>query len=114
MKKIVIEGMVCSKCSDKIEEKLHSLDGMEEVKVLLEEKTAYVYGKVDEQIIKSAIESEGYEVISIEEVQGIEELKKKKGFFSRFLEKIADVNEKSFGSGKLDCCDSEKKKNKKK
>jgi copper chaperone CopZ len=118
MRKILIEGMVCSRCTDKIEEKLRSIDGVEEVKIFLEEEEAYILGAVDEQLLKSAIESEGYKVISIEKVQDIEHSIKhsdeKKGFFSRLLKKIEDSNQDTFGAGKIDCCDLEKKEKKKK
>ncbi len=109
MKKIVIEGVVCSKCTDKVEKKISSLDGVEEVKILLDEKEAYVSGEVSEEILKSAIESEGYEVISIQEVEGVSHPEEKKGFFRRLLGKIEVSNKKSFGSGKMDCCDFGKK-----
>ena len=109
MKKIVIEGMVCNKCKEKIEEKLSSLEGVEEVKVLLEEKEAYVSGDVDEQVLKYAVESEGYEVTTIEQVEGIEHPEEKRGFFKRLMKKIEDSNKKSFGSGGVKCCDLGKK-----
>lgn len=109
MRKILIEGMVCSKCTDKIEKKLKSIDGVEDVKVLLDEKEAYVSGDVDEQVLKSAIESEGYKVTSIEQVEGIKHPEERKGFFSRLIKKIEDSNKNTFGAGKLHCCDLEKK-----
>lgn len=109
MKKIVIEEMICSKCAEKIEKKISSLEGVEEVKVLLSEKEAYVSGKVNEEILKLAIESEGYEVTSMEEVEGFTRPEEKKGFFRRLLGKIEDSNKKSFGSGRMDCCDLGKK-----
>lgn len=109
MKKIMIEGMVCSKCTEKIEKKISSLEGVEEVKVLLSEKEAYVSGEVSEEILKSAIESEGYEVTGIETVEGMEHPEEKRGFFKRLLKKIEDSNKKSFGSGRMDCCDLGKK-----
>lgn len=34
-----------------------------------------------------------------------------KNFFKNFLKKIADENKKSFGNGKLDCCELNKSKN---
>lgn len=114
MRKILIEGMVCSKCTDKIEEKLKSIDGVEDVKVLLDEKEAYVSGDVDEQVLKSVIESEGYEVSAIEPVEEVKHPEERKGFFRRLLKKIEDSNQNTFGSGKLHCCDSEKKEKKNK
>ncbi len=109
MKKVVIEGMGCSKCAEKIEKKLSSLEGVEEVKVLLDKKEAYVAGGIGEEVLKSTIESEGYEVISIQEVEGVSHTEEKKGFFRRLLGKIEDSNKKSFGSGRMDCCDLGKK-----
>ncbi len=109
MKKIVIEGMVCNKCAEKIEEKISAIEGVEEVKVLLDEKVAYVSGDVEEEILRSTIVAEGYEVTGIEAVEGMEHPEEKRGFFKRLLKKIEDSNKKSFGSGGVKCCDFGKK-----
>lgn len=34
-----------------------------------------------------------------------------KNFIKNFLKRIADENKKSFGTGRLDCCDLNKSKN---
>ncbi|MEI6857601.1 heavy metal-associated domain-containing protein [Psychrilyobacter sp.] len=109
MRKILIEGMICSKCTDKIEKKLRSIDGVEDVKVLLDEKEAYVSGDVDEQVLKEAIESEGYEVTAIEPIEGIKHPEERKGFFRRPLKRIENSNEDTFGPGDLHYYNSKKK-----
>ena len=38
-------------------------------------------------------------------------LKNLKEKINNYLEKMAEANKKSYGSGKLDCCDLNKKKN---
>ncbi|MCS5423150.1 cation transporter [Psychrilyobacter sp. S5] len=55
------------------------MDGVEEVKVLLDEKEAYVSGDVDEEVLKAAIESEGYKVTAIEPIEGIKHPEERKG-----------------------------------
>jgi hypothetical protein len=36
--------------------------------------------------------------------------KRPKGFFARYLDRMIDSNKKSFGDGRLDCCDLNRKK----
>jgi hypothetical protein len=40
-------------------------------------------------------------------------LKRIKAAWARYLEEMAEENKKSFGTGKLDCCQLNKEKNKK-
>jgi len=109
MRKILIEGMISSKCTDIIEERLRSIAGVEDVKVLLDEKEAYVSGDVDEQLLKEAIESEGFEVTLIQPIEGIKHPEERKNFFIRLLKEIEDSNQDTFGSGKLHLGELEKK-----
>ncbi len=116
MKKIIIEGMMCGHCVETIDKKLKSLEGIGEVKVSLDEKSAFISGEVEDDLIKSVIEGEGYKLISVEDIEGHpKEEKEKKGFFSRLIRKIEKSNVEEFGEGKMHCCDLDKKeKNKKK
>ena len=118
MKKITIEGMVCSHCVETIEKKLKAIEGVgnvkvsldENVKVSLDEKVAFISGGIEDDLIKSEIEGEGYQVISIENIEEYPEgEKEKKGFFSRLIRKIEKSNEEEFGEGKMHCCDFDKK-----
>lgn len=66
MKKIIINGMSCGHCVNHVKEALMEIQGVEEVKVDLETKTAEISGDVADSVIKEAIEEVGYEVVSIE------------------------------------------------
>lgn len=112
MKKIAIEGMMCGHCVATIEKKLKSINGIGEVQVSLDEKFACISGEVEDDVLKTAIEEEGYKVVSIETVEGGKKGKEKKGFFSKLLKKIGDSNVDSFGEGRMECCDLSKKERK--
>lgn len=63
---ILIEGMACHHCSDRVEKTLNEIEGICAT-VDLEKKTAYVTntGNVTADEIKSAVENIGYKVVSI-------------------------------------------------
>lgn len=68
MKKImVINGMMCMHCSGRVEKTLKELDGVTDVVVNLENKTAEVtMGKdISNDVLQKAITDQGYEVVSI-------------------------------------------------
>lgn len=67
MKIIKIEGMQCNHCKMSVEKALSKIDGIENVEVSLEKKqaTIEVNRNVSDEIIKSAIEEEGFKVIEI-------------------------------------------------
>lgn len=65
-KKILIEGMSCGHCVSHVEEALEKINGVSNIKVSLEEKYAIVYTDVKNEVLKEAIEEEGYDVIEIE------------------------------------------------
>ena len=109
MKKIIIEGMMCGHCIETIEKKLKSIDGIGEVKVSLDENAAFISGGIENDLIKSAIEKEGYQVISIENIEEYpKDGKEKIGFFSKLIRKIEKSNIEEFGEGKMHCCDLSK------
>lgn len=111
MKKITVVGMSCSRCTGKIEETLKALRGIEMVTTSLEKGEVYITGSLDDSVIKECIEAQGYEVVSVVEVeiQRNPENKKKKGFLARLLDKIESSNSKSFGDKRLDCCNLQDK-----
>ncbi len=111
MKKLIVEGMSCGRCTGKIEETLNALEGIEKVSTSLAEKAVYVSGSLDNQLIKDSIETQGYEVVSIEEMETLEkaEERQRKGFFAKLLSKIESSNSKSFGDKRLDCCNIQDK-----
>ncbi len=61
-----IEGMSCQHCVMNVKKGLSSLDGVTEVDVNLETKTARVIGKVDTDKIKDTINELGYTIKGIE------------------------------------------------
>ena len=68
MKKILtIEGMMCGHCVAHVEKALRELEGVEDVVVSLNEKTAEVTTNKDiaDNVFKDVISEEGYEVTSI-------------------------------------------------
>lgn len=113
MKKILIDGMMCSQCVTIIENKLKNLEGVREVKVVLETDEVFIEGDISDGALKTAIESEGYKIIDIKEMNQARSktinTSTKKGFFSKLIDKIGNSNENTFGEGHLDCCDLNKK-----
>lgn len=67
-KRILVEGMSCNHCVHHVKEALSELEGVSSVDVDLAAKTAVLEasGEVPDQVIKSAIEDAGYEVLRIE------------------------------------------------
>lgn len=67
MKTIKIEGMMCEHCAAHVKEALQNL-GLDNINVSLEDKSASfdLIDSVTDEMIKSAISEEGYEVISID------------------------------------------------
>ncbi len=71
MKKIIkIDGMMCSHCTARVTETLLKIEGISSAEVSLEEGRALVEfaKKVPNKVIKTAIENQGYKVISIEKI----------------------------------------------
>lgn len=66
MKKVLIEGMMCSHCSSSVEKTLKSLEGVSSVHVDLERKTAFIEGDVSDDLIQKSVTDAGYQVIKIQ------------------------------------------------
>ena len=67
MKKVInIEGMSCNHCVGHVKEALEGINGVNVLDVNLDNKNAVVETEVENNILKNAIEEEGYDVISIE------------------------------------------------
>ena len=66
-KEISIEGMSCNHCKMSVEKALGNIDGINEVKVSLENKNAIIKSsiEIDDNKITEAIEEEGFKVIDI-------------------------------------------------
>jgi len=112
MKKILIDGMMCSKCTTAIENRLKTLEGIGVFKIVLENNEAFINGNISDSILKEAIESEGFKVVEIKELNNIiisrQTPLKKKDFFTKLIDKIGNSNKSAFGNGHLDCCDLNK------
>lgn len=67
-KTITIEGMMCAHCTGRVEAALRALSGAEKVEVSLENKNAVVemQNEITDDILRKAVEEEGYEVMGIE------------------------------------------------
>ncbi len=59
---------MCGHCSSHVEKALRELDGVSDVVVSLEEKTAKVTmdKEISDEVFKKLISEEGYEVVSVE------------------------------------------------
>lgn len=111
MKKILIDGMMCTQCVTIVENRLKKLEGVGEIKVILESGEVFLEGDISHEILKTAVESEGYKIIDIKEIDRAKTITAsvKKGFFSKLIDKIGNSNENTFGEGHLECCDLNKK-----
>lgn len=69
-KKISIEGMSCQHCVSHVKEALSELNGVTNVDVDLEAKSAVLEASADvkDEDIKYAVDDAGYEVVSIEKL----------------------------------------------
>lgn len=66
MKKVIsIEGMSCEHCVKSVTGALEAIEGVNNVVVSLDDNTATVETDVDNEILKNAIEDEGYDVVDI-------------------------------------------------
>lgn len=59
-----IEGMACGHCSARVEKAVSTIDGVTSVKADFATGEAVVTGSADEALIRSAVENEGYKVVS--------------------------------------------------
>ena len=69
MEKVLnIEGMVCMNCVKHVDKALREIQGIREVSVSLENKSAQVqlYQDVPDEVLKAAIEDAGYQVVGIQ------------------------------------------------
>lgn len=67
MKKVMkIDGMMCAHCTGRVDKALNALKGVK-AEVSLEDKAAYltIDGEVSDELLKKAVEDEGYQVVSI-------------------------------------------------
>lgn len=65
-KKLLIEGMSCNHCVAHVKEALESVEGVSSVEVSLEDNCAIVESTAADEILKEAVEEEGYDVVGIE------------------------------------------------
>lgn len=65
MIKVIIEGMMCNHCTGRVDKVLNAIEGISAT-VSLEDKAAYINGEISDELIRSTVEAEGYDVIAIE------------------------------------------------
>ena len=58
----IVDGMHCSHCAANVEKAIRSVEGVENVSVILSEKQAVVSGNYDENAVREAVESIGYKI----------------------------------------------------
>ena len=69
MEKVLnIEGMVCMNCVKHVDKALREIQGMKDVTVDLESKSAKVLlsQEVPDEVLKSTIEDAGYQLVNIQ------------------------------------------------
>jgi copper ion binding protein len=68
IKEILISGMTCGHCVKRVENALFEVDGVHSVAVSLEDKKATIDAddKIEDQLIKDAIDDIGYTVEAIQ------------------------------------------------
>ena len=69
MEKVLnIEGMVCMNCVKHVDKALREIQGIKDVSVHLESKSAQVQMSQDvpDDVLKTAIEDAGYQLVSIQ------------------------------------------------
>ena len=66
-KTMIIEGMMCKHCKATVEKALSSIDGVTNVKVNLDSKSAVVESlvEIDNAILINVVESEDFKVVEI-------------------------------------------------
>ncbi|MBE6048045.1 MAG: heavy metal transport/detoxification protein [Clostridium sp.] len=66
MKKVLsIEGMSCMHCVAHVKEALEAIEGVQNVVVSLDDNLAIVETEVSDDVLKNAVEDEGYDVVEI-------------------------------------------------
>ncbi|NLM38739.1 MAG: heavy-metal-associated domain-containing protein [Firmicutes bacterium] len=73
MKKVMqLSGLTCAHCQKRVENALNAIDGVS-AQINLEKQQAVVKlsKAVDDQVLRTAVEEAGYEVLSISEKKGL-------------------------------------------
>ena len=67
-KTMIIEGMMCTHCTGRVEKALSAIDGVDKVEMSLEGKSAALTlsKEVDDQVLTDAVTEAGSEVVSIQ------------------------------------------------
>jgi copper chaperone len=93
---LAIEGMHCEACIRRIQAALADVPGMERVDVEIgRARIVYLPDAVSLPALRARIEALGYTLPS--PASG-------RNPFRRFLDRMTETNEKSFGGERLDCC----------
>jgi len=67
-KTMIIEGMMCTHCTGRVEQVLSALEGVTGVEMSLENKSATLTlsAPVDDKVLTDAVTQAGYQVVSIQ------------------------------------------------
>ena len=91
-----IDAMHCERCVNSVESALSGVDGIDIFDVSVgRARISYLPQLISIDEIASVIESSGYDINTEN---------KRKSRWDLFIAKMIKSNEKTFGSGKLDCC----------
>ena len=66
VKTMKIKGMMCPHCEATVKKTLEGIEGVESAEVSHTAGTAVVTGNVSDEVLKSAVTAQGYEVTGIE------------------------------------------------
>ena len=93
---VEIDGMHCEKCVESIGQAFSRIEGIGYYDIGIgHARVSFLPQLVSMMDIENAIDSSGYTIRAPE---------RRTGRWGRFIEKMIRSNEKTFGTGKLDCC----------
>ncbi len=97
-----VEGMETEHCRSRVKAALSQLPGIATINMERGRASVEYYPElISADLIKREIEKLGYDAIKRRE--------KARGAFRRFLDRLAESNQKTFGSEPPDCCKLNKK-----
>jgi copper chaperone CopZ len=92
-----VAGMSCSACLQKLREALEALPGAEGVDIAMGWVRLRFYpGAVSEDAVRARVEAAGYWVAA--------PAPRSRNPLRRFLERMADANDRALAGKRLDCC----------
>ncbi len=98
---LTIQGMSCEGCVERVRRALAGAEGLERVDVQLGRARLEFYPQVTTaEALRGKIAALGYTIPGPP---------KRRNLFGRFLDRMIETNEKTFGNERLDCCTMKKR-----